>query len=48
MALDIVSWGAITFGLTVGIQAIFFLIATLAKTDKVGYSNHLLLPLLGD
>lgn len=35
MALDIVAWGAITFGLTVFIQGIFFAIATFFKTDKV-------------
>lgn len=35
MALDIVAWGAITFGLTAGIQIAFFLLATFLKTDRV-------------
>lgn len=39
MALDIVAWGAITFGLTAGIQIAFFLLATFLKTDRVLKSN---------
>jgi hypothetical protein len=35
MALDIVAWGAITFGLTVAVQLPFYLIAQFTKTDKV-------------
>jgi len=37
MALDIVAWGAITFGFCVVIQGFFFIIATVYKTDKVPF-----------
>lgn len=33
--LDIVAWGAITFGFAAGINIFFFLLALIFKTDKV-------------